>query len=248
MLQFRDALGVEITQTINPPLVNGALLLSLRKPLKLLLPHCFSIGVFSQSRSVQLAKLEIERRDFRRIANRALHFFCRLAAVVAGRKRPFNFHVIGDKFLTIPLVPDDDRVFAIGTIHPARYKLAVFNCDSVIRISENGELERVRAGNRVESIDGVFHNGPIRAAHVDGVNVRPRGSGHASRPNDHCFFLTVSEKIEVFEMIDCDLVETLAVGMFIDELFDLFFADVAGAILLCAGNRSEAEDGKEALW
>jgi len=248
MLQFRDAFGVEIAQTINPPLVNGALLLPLRKPLDLLLPHCFSIGVFSQGRPVQLAKLEIESRDFRRIANRTLHFFRRLAAVVAGCERPFDFHVIGDKFLAIPLVPDDDRVFAIGTIHPARYKLAVFNGDSVIRISEDGELERVWTSNRIESIEGVLHDGPILATHVNGVNIRPCGSGHAGRPNDHRFFLTVSEKIEVFEMIDCDLVETLAVGMFIDELFDLFFADVAGAILLCAGNRSEAEDGKEALW
>jgi hypothetical protein len=80
------------------------------------------------------------------------------------------------------------------------------------------------------------------------VNVGPCGSGHAGRPNDHRFFLTVSKKIEVFEMIDSDLIETLAVGIFIDDLFDLFFADVAVAILLCAGNRCEAEDGKEALW
>jgi hypothetical protein len=80
------------------------------------------------------------------------------------------------------------------------------------------------------------------------MNIGPCGSGHAGRPNDHRFFLTVSEKIKVFEMIDSDLIEALAIGIFIDDLFDLFFADVAGAILLCAGNGSQAEDGKEALW
>jgi hypothetical protein len=82
-------------------------------------------------------------------------------------------------------------------------------------------------------------------AHIHGMNIRAGSSGHAGRGDYHRGFMPTSLKIEIFQMIDCDLVKTVALGIFIDDVLDFSLGNLI-PVRLPEGRRGEPQQCRDA--